>query len=40
MIEIQTIAQLLFEKGIIKQKEYDVKMKHVQTEYLSKEALM
>jgi len=25
MIEIQTIAQLLFEKGIITQREYDVK---------------
>jgi len=40
MIEIQTIAQLLFEKGIIKQREYDVKLKQVQAEYLSKEALM
>ena len=40
MIEIQTIAQLLFEKGIITQREYDVKLKQVQAEYLSKEALM
>jgi len=38
MIEIQTIAQLLFEKGIITQREYDVKLKHVQSEYLSKRA--
>jgi hypothetical protein len=29
MIEIQTIAKLLFEKGIIKQREYDVKLKQV-----------
>ena len=36
MIEIQTIAQLLFEKRIITQREYDVKLKHVQAEYLSK----
>ena len=35
MIEIQTVAQLLFEKGIIKQREYDVKLKHVLSEYLS-----
>jgi len=27
MIEIQNIAQLLFEKGIITQREYDVKLK-------------
>jgi len=40
MIEIQTIAQLLFEKGIITQKEYDVKLKQVQAEYLSKKASM
>jgi len=40
MIEIQTIAQLLFAKGIITQKEYDVKLKRVQAEYLSKGALM
>jgi len=40
MIEIQTIAQLLFEKGIITQKEYDVKLKQVQAEYQSKRALM
>jgi len=40
MIEIQTIAQLLFEKGIITQREYDVKLKQVQAEYLSKRALM
>ena len=40
MIEIQTIAQLLFEKGIITQREYDVKLKQVQAEYLSKKALM
>lgn len=40
MIEIQTITQLLFEKGIIKQREYDVKLKQVQAEYLSKKALM
>ena len=40
MIEIQTIAQLLFEKGIIKQREYDVKLKQVQAEYLSESALM
>ena len=30
MIKIQTIAQLLFEKGIITQGEYDVKLKQVQ----------
>ncbi len=40
MIEIQTIAQLLIEKGIITQKEYDVKLKQVQTEYLNKRASM
>ena len=40
MIEIQTIAQLLFEKGIITQREYDVKLKQVQAEYLSKRASM
>ena len=40
MIEIQTIAQLLFEKGIITQGEYDVKLKQVQAEYQSKRALM
>jgi len=40
MIEIQTVAQLLFEKGIITQKEYDVKLKQVQAEYLSKKASM
>ena len=40
MIEIQTIAQLLFEKGIITQREYDVKLKQVQAEYLSKKAIM
>ena len=40
MIEIQTIAQLLFEKGIITQREYDVKLKQVQAKYLSKKALM
>ena len=40
MIEIQTIAQLLFKKGIIKQREYDVKLKQVQAECLSKESLM
>ena len=40
MIEIQTITQLLFEKGIITQREYDVKLKQVQAEYLSKRALM
>ena len=36
MIEIQTIAQLLIEKGILTQGEYDAKLKQVQTEYLSK----
>ena len=40
MIEIQTIAQLLFEKGIITQREYDAKLKQVQAEYLSKDALI
>ncbi len=40
MIEIQTIAQLLFEKGIITQREYDVKLKQVKAEYLSKRASM
>lgn len=40
MIEIQTIAQLLFEKEIITQREYDVKLKQVQAEYLNKKALM
>ncbi len=40
MIEIQTIAQLLIEKGIITQREYDVKLKQVQAEYLNKKALM
>ena len=40
MIEIQTIAQLLFEKEIITQREYDVKLKQVQAEYLKKKALM
>ena len=38
MIEIQAIAHLLFEKGIIKQREYDVKLKHVQSEPLSESA--
>jgi len=40
MIEIQTITQLLFEKGIITQREYDVKLKQVQAEHLSKKASM
>lgn len=40
MIEIQTVAQLLIEKGIITQREYGVKLKQVQAEYLSKRALM
>jgi len=40
MIEIQTIAQLLLEKGIITQREYDVKLQQVQAEYLSKNASM
>ena len=40
MIEIQTIAQLLFEKEIITQREYDVKLKQVQAEYLNKKALI
>ena len=40
IIEIQTIAQLLFEKGIITQREYDVKLKQVQAEYSSKKASM
>jgi len=40
MIEIQTVTQLLFEKGIITQREYDVKLKQIQAEYLSKKALM
>jgi len=40
MIEIQTVAQLLIEKEIITQREYDVKLKQVQAEYLSKRALM
>ncbi len=40
MIEIQTIAQLLIEKGIITQWEYDVKLKQVQAEYLNKGASM
>ena len=31
MIEIQTIAQLLIEKGIITQREYDIKLKQVQS---------
>jgi hypothetical protein len=39
MIEIQTITQLLFEKGIITQREYDVKLKQVQAEYLSNKEL-
>ena len=38
MIEMQTIAQLLFEKGIITQRDYDVKLKQFQAEYLSKRA--
>jgi|GEM_PF-3614953 len=40
MNEIQTIAQLLFEKGIITQREYDVKLKQVQAEYLSESTLI
>jgi len=39
MIEIQSIAQLLFEKGIITQREYDVKLKQAQAEYLSNRLL-
>jgi hypothetical protein len=33
MIEIDTITQLLIEKGIITQQEYLSKLKHVQHEY-------
>jgi len=33
MIEIQALAQLLMEKGIITQFEYAEKLKHVQAEY-------
>lgn len=37
MTEIQTIAQLLFEKKIIiTQREYEIKLKQVLAEYLSK----
>jgi hypothetical protein len=33
MIEIDTITQLLIEKGIITQQEYLTKLKHVKHEY-------
>jgi len=33
MIEVQAIAEILFEKGIISQDEYVAKLKHVQTQY-------
>ncbi len=33
MIEIQTIAQLLIEKGIITKEEYFTKLKEVQKQY-------
>ena len=35
MIEIQTIAQLLVEKGIFSWEEYSAKLKQVQAEYNS-----
>ena len=33
MIEMQTLAELVFEKGIITQDEYVTKLKQVQAEY-------
>lgn len=33
MIEMQTLAELMFEKGIITQDEYVAKLKQVQAEY-------
>ena len=36
MIEIQTVAQLLMEKGIIGEQEYFAKLKQVQAEYQSR----
>ena len=33
MIETQTLAELMFEKGIITQDEYVAKLKQVQAEY-------
>ncbi len=36
MIEIQTIAQLLVEKGIFSWEEYSTKLKQVQAEFNSK----
>ena len=36
MIEIQTIAQLLVEKGVFSWEEYSIKLKKVQAEFNSK----
>ena len=39
-IQIEALTQLLFEKGILTQGEYDAKLKQVQAEYLSKDAVI
>ena len=36
MIQIDTVSQLLIEKGIITEEEFFIKLKHVQTEYQRK----
>ena len=37
MIEVQALAQLMMDKGIITEQEYFAKLKQVQAEYQSKQ---
>ena len=39
-IQIEALTKLLVEKGILTQAEYDAKLKQVQAEYLSKDAVI
>ena len=39
-IQIEALTQLLVEKGILTQAEYDAKLKQFQAEYLSKDAVI
>ena len=39
MIQLDTISQLLIEKGIITEKEFYTKLKQVQAEYQSRRAV-
>ena len=36
-IQLDTITQMLIEKGIFTSDEFDAKLKHVQTEYMRKQ---